>query len=324
MSLTKTTVGVTNISDLSSTPNATEGLTAAQLQAKFDKTGADLKTYINSTLTEEQDIINASLDSRLDATETDTTALKTGWLSAGETWVYVSTDDPTGVIKVQADVTAKYSIGMRIKFTNGGNVIYGIITKVGTYGGDAAGYTYITFLHEIDPTDSLALYLMANSTITANYYSNVKAPFGFPIDKNKWSVIITYNTNQFSTPATSYSNPNGIKLDVPIGDWHISLKGILYVISSVAKNYMLLYGALSTSNNSVSNDELSAYSAIGHSSAVLTDFSQIMYVAGDVTTTAKTSYYPIVKQGNAGGTINAGYVATNDYKLVIKAICNYL
>lgn len=63
MSLTKTTAGVTNISDLSSTPNATEGLTAAQLQAKFDKTGADLKTYINDTLTVEQDAINGKLDS---------------------------------------------------------------------------------------------------------------------------------------------------------------------------------------------------------------------------------------------------------------------
>ena len=26
---------------------------------------------------------------------------------------------------------------------------------MGTYGGNEAGYTYITFLHEIDPTDSL-------------------------------------------------------------------------------------------------------------------------------------------------------------------------
>ena len=55
MALTKATFGVTNISDLSSTPNATEGLTAAQLQAKFDKTGADTKTYINDTLTAELD-----------------------------------------------------------------------------------------------------------------------------------------------------------------------------------------------------------------------------------------------------------------------------
>ena len=62
MALTKTTVGVTNISDLSSTPNETEGLTATQLQAKFDKTGSDLKTYINDTLTVEQDAINTNYD----------------------------------------------------------------------------------------------------------------------------------------------------------------------------------------------------------------------------------------------------------------------
>jgi hypothetical protein len=55
MSLTKTTASVSNIQDLSDTPNATEGLTADQLKKKFDDYGIDNKTYINEVLTVELD-----------------------------------------------------------------------------------------------------------------------------------------------------------------------------------------------------------------------------------------------------------------------------
>lgn len=94
MGLTKTTVGVTNISDLSSTPNATEGLTAAQLQAKFDKTGSDLKTYINDTLTAELDAILTS------ATGADLTKLHEVTASSAEL-NYV--DGVTSAIQTQID-----------------------------------------------------------------------------------------------------------------------------------------------------------------------------------------------------------------------------
>lgn len=51
MSLTKFTGDTNNIQSLADQPN----LTASQLKAKFDKTGDDLKTYINGTLTSELD-----------------------------------------------------------------------------------------------------------------------------------------------------------------------------------------------------------------------------------------------------------------------------
>jgi len=57
MSLSKTTVVVNNIQSLSDTPSSAEGLTTQTFKAKFDQTGADLKTYINSTLTEELDTL---------------------------------------------------------------------------------------------------------------------------------------------------------------------------------------------------------------------------------------------------------------------------
>ena len=62
MSLTKCTVAVDNISTLADKP----ALTAAQLKAKFDKTGADLKDYINNTLTDEIDTLASSKTSNSD------------------------------------------------------------------------------------------------------------------------------------------------------------------------------------------------------------------------------------------------------------------
>lgn len=152
-----------------------------------------------------------------------------GWIFPGVTWEYVSVDDPTGVFRVNADVTTELSVGMRIKMTNGGHTIYGIITAVGSYSG---GYTNITFLHEIDPTDSLALYLMANSAITANYYSTQKAPFGFPLNPTHWSILSSTGgtryhyifSDVFWVRPTTDGTPNGTAypdVSVPLGLWYL-------------------------------------------------------------------------------------------------------
>ena len=55
MALTKFTANVNNIQALSDQPNTVDGLTSSELKERFDKAGADIKTYINETLTEELD-----------------------------------------------------------------------------------------------------------------------------------------------------------------------------------------------------------------------------------------------------------------------------
>jgi hypothetical protein len=61
MALTKLTADVNNIQALSDRPNTIDGLTSSQLKAKYDKAGADIKTYINSTLTTELDTALATI-----------------------------------------------------------------------------------------------------------------------------------------------------------------------------------------------------------------------------------------------------------------------
>ena len=65
MSLTKFSGATNNIRGLADKPTQS----ALQLKTLFDKTGDDLKTYINETLTTE---IDAALGTKADATQTDT------------------------------------------------------------------------------------------------------------------------------------------------------------------------------------------------------------------------------------------------------------
>lgn len=53
MALTELTSDLNIIAALSDEPNDTDGLTAAQLKAKFDEAGNTIKTYLNETLLDE-------------------------------------------------------------------------------------------------------------------------------------------------------------------------------------------------------------------------------------------------------------------------------
>lgn len=241
-----------------------------------------------------------------------------GWVQASETWEFVSVDDPTGVFRVNADVTTKYSAGMRIKMTNGGNVIYGIITVVGSYSG---GYTNITFLHQIDPTDNLALYLMANSAITINYYSSQKAPVGFNCDISSWSIEKTDTTrrSQSSPTTNTVYNFGSISISIPIGSWDLSYKGCLAVVNSgtPVTDFVI---SLSTANNSISNNNYSLFTtAYNTTSSTLPFFTRF-----NIKVASKTTYYLVGKVSYTNGTVSTIEIRGESTTTSIKLICAYL
>ena len=247
-----------------------------------------------------------------------------GWISGGETWTYVSVDDPTGIIKINSDVTTKYSAGMRIKFTNGGNTIYGLIQVVGTYGGTEAGYTYITFLHEIDPTDSLALYLMANSAITSNYYSTQKAPFGFPMDKAKWT-IKKYDSTQRTAAGTggTYLNvgTTNSQITIPIGLWDVDYQVYAFGNRTTAGTGDALYVALSTANNTASDiDFVSLFLISGAATNQSDSMGAVCIRSKLLSLSSKTLYYLNMKMDNNG----AWYFNNDTSSLLIRAVNAYL
>lgn len=81
MSLPKMTTAVDNISQLDDLPNAVGGLSAAELKARFDKAGGDIKTFLNETLIPaiealgpvEEAARDQAIQAAIDALELDTT-----------------------------------------------------------------------------------------------------------------------------------------------------------------------------------------------------------------------------------------------------------
>jgi hypothetical protein len=308
MALTKLTADLDNIQALSDKPNEIEGLTADQLKAKFDKGANDIKDYINDTLIDE-------LDTSITDIDTKTTLIANGWYGADETWTYASVDDPTGVITISGDKTTKYSLGMRIMFTNATNVIYGIITAI-SY---SSPNTTLTFLHEIDPTDNQALYLMANSTITNNYYSSVKAPYGFPVSPAKWSVVTSSASEVVqSNPTTNtWYNLGSLSISIPIGVWKTH-----YTVNVLANRSTsgtaAVQTTLSTANNSQSNANLTAYIFSGP----VIDVMQSVVRYDTLTLASKTTHYLNARSTVAG---HAGiYFWGTTGTTIIRAECAYL
>ncbi len=235
----------------------------------------------------------------------------TGWNPDTETWVYHNVDDPTGYIKIEdKDVSANYSVGWRIMFTNGGNVIKGIITAITFTDPD----TIITFLHEIDPTDNQALTLMTNSAITDNYYSPHKAPLGFPMSPAKWSQTTTHITQNYSiTSPTSWQViGTSISLTIPIGVWNVSYWALIY--AEKASSDVEAYSTLSTTTSSETNTD---FTCCNIGMATLTGGWHTK--TGVLALTTKDVYYLIGK--STGTSIG---ILGNRAKCVIRATCAYL
>lgn len=260
------------------------------------------------------------VEARVDTVETDIDKLQTGWNSAGETWTYASVDDPTGNITISGDVTTKYSLGMRIKFTNGGNTIFGIITKIAY----SSPNTTLTFLHEINPSTNTALHLMANSAITNNYYSNMKVPFGFPSLKLKWTMSkddsTTYTQN--SPNGSQFYNLGTIYIDVPIGSWELSYNA---TIQPLGNGTVVTIGrvAVSTDNAmTTTRNGLIAGTLVGHT--VRAAFFENSFVTCvDYNNTAKTRLYLMEIMANDTSNTSLKLLGA-DLPTQIKITCAYL
>jgi hypothetical protein len=247
------------------------------------------------------------------------TGFLTGWIPSSDTWTYSSVDDPTGVVTVNADLTGVLSAGMRIKFTNNSQTVYGIITKTPTY---SSPNTTVTFLHEIDPSDSQALHLMQNSAITAPYYSHQKAPFGFPLEIDKWSVISEDTTRRSNTSTPSvYSACGSSGFSIPIGSWDVYASCSFGVICS-SNGEAQCYVALSTSASSVSDSRYIKWNDIRQNEGADGRSIAAFVIDAKLTLASKTTYYLIGKSNMASATSVNFF---NDFApTVIIASCAYL
>lgn len=93
---------------------------------------------------------------------TETPVLNDGWVIANETWQYSRPNR----INIPEDTEIKYSRGDKIKFSQGGTEKYFYVIRVHS----------ATELEIYGGSD----YLLADQTITENYYSKAETPRGFP------------------------------------------------------------------------------------------------------------------------------------------------
>lgn len=103
-----------------------------------------------------------------------------GWVGANESWAYASST----TITVPSDATTKYDVGDYIKLTQSSTVKYFVVTGVTS--------TVLT-------VQGMQSATVANSAITANYYSKISKPHGIAAGPGATANVATSETSTSST-----------------------------------------------------------------------------------------------------------------------------
>jgi len=234
-----------------------------------------------------------------------------GWIPAGETWTYDEEDDPTFTFKIEGDKTTKYYPGMRIKLTQS-TTKYFIIVKVNYSDPD----TTITVYGGTD-------YNLSGDEITNPFYSMMKAPAGFPLSPDKWTVKLVNSDlkDQLNPVALTWYNVGGLSLTIPIGVWRVYYFSDSQVGNFSSATQFTLSTTLSTTNNDESDNEFTVMSYVN---------SAIMLVAPAtkekiLNLASKTTYYLNLNTGYWGDSVPGHlYINGEQATTIIFAVCAYL
>jgi hypothetical protein len=275
----------------------------------------DFKDYPDTTTPINAENLNTIQDNAeisINEVDTKNTNLKNqvanGWYEIDPTSVltFSSWDASvyTGVVSTNIDLTSVLSVGMKIKLTQNGVVKYGFITAITS--------SEITLFMGTD-------YILEDIAISDMCYSILKAPFGFPINPDKWTIIITdiANRHQSSPVNNTWYNIGGLSILVPVGSWKLSYRAQTEHVRATA-GYPSIYCALSTSASSVSNF---LYQSQGFffSASICSLILQHEFI---VNLTTPTTYYLIAKTDQKDCTTLSFRGALTG--TIMKAVCNYL
>lgn len=240
------------------------------------------------------------------------TQVADGWVADANTWTYASADSPSFVVSVNADMTSTISAGMRVRLTQT-TVKYFIVTAVGAFSG---GATELTLYGGTD-------YVLDNASVDSPGYSNVKAPFGFPLNPAKWTVeVVDANDRTQLTPtAGSWYNLNAAHaIDLPVGVWNVSY----YILLESSDTYLssILSATLSTANNTESDAKNTSVFYFATGSAIGTAAGGSLHKSMTISVTSATTYY---LNSNSGSVTSAELTASGSVQpTVIRAVCAYL
>lgn len=131
-------------------------------------------------------------------------------------------------------------------------------------------------------------YTMANAAISNMYYSTQKAPYGFPLGQDKWTVEKQDNTAFQKAGATQNQWYQVISQSIPIGLWQISYYGMLEcnkASTSVSAN-----ATLATTTAAETDPNMTVYQQISGASAGLIPIVPVTK-SKFISLAAKATYY---------------------------------
>ncbi len=230
-----------------------------------------------------------------------------------------SADDPTYVIQFAGvDLTSKVSVGQKISWVQNGSTRYGFITALSVSGGNTSLTLYGGTDYDVDDTSTYA--------ISEVKFSSMKAPYGFPLDPDKWSEITVYTNYLLDTTTTDdtwQELDDSVNLTIPIGKWKVHLSASIAVEFS-GGSWQGCTSTLSTTTNSETNPEFTGI-IYPYTSGTgwIRDKAHTLDNIIDLTT--KTTFYFLVnpQPRNGGSTVNVRYYG-NAYPFHIKATIAYL
>lgn len=237
-----------------------------------------------------------------------------GWFLPQESqWFYDSADAPSYVVNIDGNMAGVISNGMRVRLYQLTEVKYFIVTAVSDYD-EITGVTAVTLYGGTN-------YTLTSDAITDPSISSEKAPYGFPLNPELWTV--SYSDTELRTQSTPtedfWYNLNNASLEIPVGLWNVEY----YVSAEVSSTEISasVYAALSTSNSTPSNSLwIRGFQGGTSGDNVYVGASCSAYMT--ISLTQKTTYYLISMSGTAGGT-NLYNVGTTT-PIYIRAVIAYL
>lgn len=230
------------------------------------------------------------------------------WTLIAGTLTYLSTADPVFVATTSVDLTGTISLGMRIRLVQTTTKYFIVVaisaTTITLYGG----------------TD----YDLANAAISSVYYASDKAPYGFPLNPDKWTVQTNDpNDRTQSSPVMNvWYNPGSISIPIPIGVWRVYYSICIDFLRNPG-TAIDMHTSLSTSNNSESDVDFSSTNYMSGASSFMEKFDMI-HREKILNLTTATTYF-LITRTTGSGMNNLSFLGSSLYgTTVIRAICAYL
>lgn len=246
--------------------------------------------------------------------------LELGWIAMPGTMSYSSADAPSFVASVNTDVTSFLSVGDKIWLTQTTSK-YFVVTAIGAFSGGAClitlygGYANGNFT-------------LANAAITGVHFSKAKSPFGFPLSRDIWDVLVVGSGAAAKSSASintwyggSQMTPAGPSINIPIGMWDTQYE-ILAEFSLTLAAQGAVGGRISFSTSDSAESDSDFTGSFLYTAPAGAVQQRVVAVHSKVLTlAAKATYYPILFIG-AGSSITM--TINGSFKSILRARFCYL